>query len=287
MDLAQTLATKRQCIETALEACFNTLPTQDPFQADFVAALRHAIQVGGKRVRPILTLLVADACDADETAQADALHAALAIELLHGYTLVHDDLPSMDNDTERRGAPTVWTKYGEGIAILAGDYLQGLAFEQIARCKTAAKLLPKLTKAATNVVHGQIADIGAATVDAATWTPALLGYVFLNKTAMLIATACVMGAIAANASEDIQEAMFDYGTHIGLAFQYIDDLLDAQQSQQGNELSAIAVYDGDLEAVQTSAEYCTQQALKALTCLPDEKTATLRAFATNLLHRIQ
>lgn len=287
MDLAQTLATKRKTIEDALDQLLGSLPTEAPFQATFIDSLRHAIQAGGKRVRPILTLLVAEACGATPTDETDAVRAAMAIELLHNYTLVHDDLPSMDNDTERRGAPTVWTKYGEGVAILAGDYLQGLAFEQIAQCQTAAQLLPKFTRASMDVVHGQIADIGAATVDATTWTPALLGYVFLNKTAMLIATACVMGAIVAKASADIQEAMFTYGTNIGLAFQYIDDLLDAQQSQQGNELSAIAVYDGEQEAVQTSAEYCTQQALKALSCLPDAKTEVLRAFATSLLHRLQ
>lgn len=287
MDLAHQLMTKRQAIEAALDNVFQNLPVDAPFQAEFVDALRHAIQVGGKRVRPILTLLVADACNLNPEDEADALRAAMSIELLHGYTLVHDDLPCMDNDSERRGFPSVWAKYGEGIAILVGDYLQGLAFEQLTHCKTAAELLPALAQASTQVVHGQIADIGAARVDASTWTPALLGYVFLNKTAMLIAVACRLGAIVAKAPKEIQDAMFTYGTNIGLAFQYIDDLLDAQQCQQGNELSAIAVYDGDQDAVRASAEYCTQQALKALQHLPEKKTEALRAFATTLLDRIQ
>lgn len=287
MDYASLLACKRQAIESALEACFASLPQEDPFQADFIEALRHAIQVGGKRVRPILTLLVAEACDCSKADEADALRAATAIELLHGYTLVHDDLPSMDNDTERRGFPTVWTKYDEGTAILVGDYLQALSFRQLAPCQTVAQLLPPFTDAATQVVHGQIADISAAKVDAQNWTPALLGYVFLNKTAILIATACRLGAIVAKAPREVQEAMFTYGTNVGLAFQYIDDLLDATQSQQGNELSALAVYDGEADAVRTTATYCTQQALKALRCLPEEKTVALRTFATDLLERLQ
>ncbi len=286
MDLKPVFEAKRQKIETALEAMLNALPCEAPFQETFIDALKHAIHAGGKRVRPILTLLVADACAANEVQSNDALSAALAIELLHNYTLVHDDLPCMDNDTERRGAPSVWAKYGEGIAVLAGDHLQALAFKQLASCKTAARLLPLLTKAALQVVHGQIADIGAATVDPKTWDTALLGYVFLNKTAMLIATACALGAAAAEASQEIQDAMFKYGQNVGLAFQYIDDLLDAEQSQQGNELSALVIYDGEKDAVRTSAEYCTQQALKALAILPEEKARPLAAFAKSLLDRV-
>lgn len=286
MDIAPLLVAKRKLIEQNLETMLNALPTDAPFQANFIDALKHAIHAGGKRVRPTLTLLVADACEATPAQQQDAIAAALAIELLHNYTLVHDDLPSMDNDTQRRGAPSVWAKYGEGVAILAGDTLQALAFQQIAGCKTAHHLLPLLAKAALQVVHGQIADIGAATVDPKTWDTALLGYVFLNKTAMLIATACALGAAAAEASPEIQEAMFLYGQNVGLAFQYIDDLLDAQQSQQGNELSALVLYDGDTDALRTSAQYCTQQALKALNILPSEKALPLASFAQSLLDRL-
>lgn len=253
----------------------------------FQAALEHALKGGGKRVRPILTLLCAQACGAQtgSEAAADALRAATAIELLHSYTLVHDDLPSMDNDTERRGAPSVWAKFGEGQAILAGDYLQALAFAQLAPCRRAADLLPLLTRAATQVIHGQVSDIAAAQMPAAQWTPALVGYVFTNKTAELIRCACALGATAAGAPEAVREALADYGTHVGLAFQYVDDLLDAQQSQVGNELNALAVYGGEAEAVRETATYCTKRALKALEAVPGD-TAALANFASALLERL-
>ena len=287
MNLRDTLDATRQTIEAALE---RALPADGDTSsalgnATFNEAVRHAVKAGGKRVRPTLTLLCAQACGADEAQTADALRAAVAIELLHSYTLVHDDLPAMDNDTERRGAPTVWAKYGEGTAILVGDFLQALAFEQLGPCRNAAPMLRALALAATQVIRGQVADIAAAKADPTTWTPALLGYVFTNKTAILIATACALGALAADAPETTRKALFTYGTHVGLAFQYIDDLLDAQQSQNGNELNALAVYDGDTEAVRTTAEYCTRQALKTLEVLPGD-TSTLAAFAESLLVRL-
>ncbi len=253
----------------------------------FQSALEHALKGGGKRVRPILTLLCAQACGAQtgSEAAADALRAATAIELLHSYTLVHDDLPSMDNDTERRGAPSVWAKFGEGQAILAGDYLQTLAFAQLAPCRRAADLLPLLTRAATQVIHGQVSDIAAAQMPSADWTPALVGYVFTNKTSELIRCACALGAAAAGAPDAVREALADYGTHVGLAFQYVDDLLDAQQSQVGNELNALAVYGGEAEAVRETATYCTKRALKALEAVPGDTTA-LADFAAKLLERL-
>lgn len=253
----------------------------------FQAALEHALKGGGKRVRPILTLLCAQACGAQagSEAAADALRAATAIELLHSYTLVHDDLPSMDNDTERRGAPSVWAKFGEGQAVLAGDYLQALAFAQLAPCRRSAELLPLLVRAATQVIHGQVSDIAAAQMPAIEWSPALVGYVFTNKTAELIRCACALGATAAGAPDAVREALADYGTHVGLAFQYVDDLLDAQQSQVGNELNALAVYGGEAEAVRETAAYCTKRALKALEAVPGDTTA-LADFAAKLLERL-
>ncbi len=253
----------------------------------FQAALEHALKGGGKRVRPILTLLCAQACGAQtgSEAAADALRAATAIELLHSYTLVHDDLPSMDNDTERRGAPSVWAKFGEGQAVLAGDYLQALAFAQLSACRRSAELLPLLVRAATQVIHGQVSDIAAAQMPATEWSPALVGYVFTNKTAELIRCACALGATAAGAPNAVCEALADYGTHVGLAFQYVDDLLDAQQSQVGNELNALAVYGGEAEAVRETAAYCTKRALKALEAVPGD-TAALADFAAKLLERL-
>ena len=285
MALNETLAAARAQIEAALEAALPKDGAKMLGQPLFNEAVRHAIKVGGKRVRPTLTLLCADACKATPEQREDALRAAVAIEFLHSYTLVHDDLPAMDNDTERRGAPTVWAKYGEGCAVLVGDFLQALAFEQIVPCRNAAPMLRALALAATQVIRGQVSDIAAAKAEPSTWDPALLGYVFTNKTAMLIATACCLGAIAAEAPKAVREALFTYGTLVGLAFQYVDDLLDAQQSTEGNELNALAVYDGEAEAVRITAEYCTREALKALEAVPGD-TAALADFARSLLERL-
>ena len=276
----------RARVERALEAA---LPEQIPELGGeaFQAAVVHAVKGGGKRVRPILTLLCAQACgaQAESKEMTDAEHAAAAIELLHNYTLVHDDLPCMDNDTERRGAPSVWAKFGEGEAVLVGDYLQALAFAQVAKCQCAGALLPLLARAAGQVICGQVADIAAAKVPKQQWLPSLLGYVFVNKTAMLIQTACELGAVAAGASESEQAALAEYGANVGLAFQYVHDLLDAAQAKEGNELNAIAVYAGEPALVRASAEYCTRRALKALAEVPGD-TSALEGFAKSLLDRL-
>ncbi len=287
MSLSSRLTQERQRVEALLDRALSQGPdfAESLGNATFNEAVAHALKSGGKRVRPILTLLCADACLVTEAQQRDAEAAAVAIELLHSYTLVHDDLPAMDNDVERRGAPTVWKQYGEGEAILVGDYLQALAFEQLTHCHTLAQLLPAFTRAATCVIRGQVTDIAAAKVDASTWDEALVHMVFLNKTAMLIATACLLGAIAAGATEAQQDAVFTYGTYVGLAFQYIDDLLDAQQSQVGNELSALAVFHQDTAALQERAQSYTEKALQALDQLPGD-TTVLQAFAQSLISRL-
>ena len=283
---APAFAALRQKIETALDAALRLPEAHAGALAlpAFQDALRHAVKAGGKRVRPTLTLLCAEVCGATPAQAEDALHAAVAIELLHSYTLVHDDLPCMDSDTERRGAPTVWAKYGEGTAVLAGDCLQALAFAELGSCRNAAALLPLLSRSATEVIYGQVADIAAAQAPPAQWDDALVEYVFLNKTSRLIATACALGATAAEAAPAVVAALETYGVQLGLAFQYVDDVLDAQQAQTGNELSALAVL-GDAEKVRARAEVCTRRALDALKAVPGD-TAALAAFAQSLLQRL-
>ncbi len=283
MKLETVLAKEREQIEKALDALLEDF-VRVPGDLDndrFDKALRHAVKAGGKRIRPILTMLCAKACRATAKQRKDALRAATAIELLHSYTLVHDDLPAMDNDTERRGAPSVWTKYDEGTAILVGDYLQALAFEQLDECKEAATMYHYFATAAKLVIRGQIADIAATKLPRSKWTEDLLQFVFINKTAILIATACLLGGLAAETSSLVCRALFDYGLLVGIAFQYIDDLLDAQQAQAGNELSALALYD---DVRQEALEY-TASALAILDTIPG-KTDTLKAFAQSLFERI-
>ncbi len=278
--------THRARIERALE---KVLPQAEKHPGaigndTFNEAVRHAVKAGGKRIRPVLTLLCAKACGATSKQMQDAVRAAVAIELLHSYTLVHDDLPAMDNDTLRRGEPTVWAKYGESTAILVGDYLQALAFEQLNDCEEAAELYFHFAHAAKFVIRGQISDIAATKLPAAAWTKDVIDYVFFYKTALLISTACMMGGYAVNAPQWVVNVLREYGMLIGIAFQYVDDVLDADQAKDGNELSALALVDGDKQELLIKAEELTLQAIRLLRKLPGD-TSLLFSFANLLMLR--
>ena len=177
-------------------------------------AMRHAVMSGGKRVRPQIFLAAAAAVGGKAD---DAIYPACAIELLHSYTLVHDDLPSMDNDTERRGRPTVWAKFGETNAILAGDALQALAFRAAALApRNADSIVAELADAGVGVVRGQVEDLDGDDVD----------FIYRHKTADLFVAAAVMGAYAGGGSDADIVRLRKYALNLGLAFQFEDDLLD-------------------------------------------------------------
>ena len=277
--LADALARTRAQIEDGLRARLAPAAAPTPFDQ----ALAHAVMGGGKRVRPSLTLLCAEACGGEAGPGSDAHRAALAVELLHCYTLVHDDLPAMDDDAERRGQPSVWAKFGEDTAILAGDRLQAMAFAGLAECRRAAALVAPFAHAACAVVDGQAADLDAAKRPPETWDKAALYGIYDLKTAALIRLACRLGAIAADAPEPTQTALADYGREIGLAFQLVDDLLDAGQADAGEGLNAIRILGAD--EVRRLAGRHTQAALEALGALPGG-APTLRAFAQSLLTRL-
>jgi geranylgeranyl pyrophosphate synthase len=211
--------------------------------------MRYSVFAGGKRLRPVLTLAAADAvarADGQESATAFelALPAACAIELIHTYSLIHDDLPAMDNDTLRRGRPTLHVVYGDGIAILAGDGLQAEAFSLLARepvtadaAITMRKLLAidVIAHAAGSVgmVGGQAIDLQAA--GQAPGHPLVLGAdglqrMHARKTGAIIRASAVSGAVMAGASEDAVTAIDRFATDIGLAFQIVDDILDVEGS---------------------------------------------------------
>ncbi len=197
-------------------------------------AVAHAVLTPGKRLRPFLCVSAAQAVAGRLVRHA--LHYAVAIEYLHAYTLIHDDLPAMDNDRERRGKPTVWVKFGEANAILAGDFLQGLAFERALSSghSSAPFAARELAEAATRVVSGQVLDLKHA----GTKNTRIIYDIRDLKTAALFAAAATMGARAAGASRDEIVALHDYATSFGHAFQIADDLDDANQGDK-KELSIL------------------------------------------------
>jgi geranylgeranyl diphosphate synthase type II len=199
-------------------------------------AIRYALLAPGKRLRPQLVLMAAEACGG--TAEA-ALPAACAVEMVHAYSLVHDDLPAMDDDDLRRGRPTCHKKFGEAVAILVGDALLTRAFDVLAReirpAATAARCCAILGHAAgaSALVGGQAADLqaAAATNDSLDGRVAALEAIHRRKTGALITASLEMGAITASASPEHLAALVAYGRKLGLAFQITDDLLDVAGSQ--------------------------------------------------------
>jgi len=279
-DLKSYLTARKVLVEKELFAC---LPVAGTRPAELADAMRHAVISGGKRLRPILCLAAAEAAGGKAE---DAIHAACAVELLHTYTLVHDDLPCMDNDMLRRGQPTVWAKYGEAMAVLVGDALQTLAFETLAKTPSLAatpRLVSELAKAAgaAGVIAGQVEDIAFAGAP----TPDIIEYVFQHKTADLFRAAVRLGAIAGGASEHDLQQLSVYGNNLGIAFQVIDDLLDAGQASADDkpELTCLAIMSE--QEARAYAEKTTGKACAALQGLPGD-TAPLSALAQELLSRV-
>jgi geranylgeranyl diphosphate synthase type II len=197
--------------------------------AQLAAAMRYSVLGGGKRLRPVLCLMAAEACGAE--AQA-ALPAACAVEMVHTYSLIHDDLPAMDDDDLRRGRPTCHKAFDEATAILAGDALLTLAFEilatQIRSTRAAIGCVRALAEAAgaAGMVGGQMADLLAE--GRSDGTPLELEAIHRRKTGALLRAALRMGAIIAGADARRRAALDSYGRAVGLAFQIVDDLLDVQ-----------------------------------------------------------
>jgi geranylgeranyl diphosphate synthase type II len=227
--LAERWRRHQEAVEAALRGY---LPPAGDCPPQLREAMEYSLMAGGKRLRPVLTLLACEACGGPATI---ALPAACALEMIHTYSLVHDDLPAMDDDDLRRGRPTNHKVFGEALAILAGDALLTLAFEVIAAhtqpATVAAACCADLAAAAgaAGMVGGQVADLEAetapATGDAAADGTRLAG-IHRRKTGALIACAASLGARVAGASEPIRSALSGYGRNVGLAFQIADDLLD-------------------------------------------------------------
>jgi farnesyl diphosphate synthase len=197
--------------------------------------MRYGVLDGGKRLRPLLVLAAAAAVDGNRQA---ALRAAVAVELIHAYSLIHDDMPCMDNDVLRRGKPTVHVKFGEAQAMLAGDAMQALAFEVLTPEAGAgiepalqARLVGLLARAA-----GHVGMAGGQAIDLASIGKPLsehkLRDMHRRKTGALLQASVLMGAACGPATPQIWQALSDYGSAIGLAFQVVDDILDVTQASE-------------------------------------------------------
>ncbi|MBU1694690.1 MAG: polyprenyl synthetase family protein [Verrucomicrobia bacterium] len=271
------------------------LPPAQARPAVLHEAMRYSVLAGGKRLRAILCVA---ACEAVGGSVEAAYLPAAAIELLHAYTLIHDDLPAMDNGTLRRGKPTCHIVYGEANAILAGDALLTMAFEWMARCTPRppwppGQLIQELAEAAGSqgVIGGQVEDLAAegrpATADA-------VEYIHLHKTAALIRAAVRIGAMAGGAKETEFEALTLYGGDLGLAFQIADDILDATSTTEAlgktaggdsiqEKVTWVAVFG--LDAARQKARALVDSAIAALAPLR-RKAGALEALARFMVDRV-
>ncbi len=226
-ELPEDLVRSASRVDAALETLIDGLR----LPPNLVGAIRHGVVGGGKRTRPALVLR---SCEAVGGAAETAIPAAMAIELVHCFSLVHDDLPAMDDDDLRRGRPTVHVAFGEAMAILAGDAMMSLAFELLGRDadpSAASALVRELSEATTAMIAGQVYDtLGGFPEDAD--DAERLDLIHHNKTGALLRAACRMGAICGGASEAQLEALTRYGEAVGLMFQVVDDLLDIEQTAE-------------------------------------------------------
>ena len=256
-------------VESALESW---VPAAAP--AGLGEAMRYGVLDGGKRLRPLLVLA---ACDAVAGAPVAALRAAVAVELIHAYSLVHDDMPCMDNDVLRRGKPTVHVKFGQAQAMLAGDAMQALAFEVLTPEEGVAPALQARLTALLARAAGHAGMAGGQAIDLAsigrTLDETALRDMHRRKTGALLQASVLMGAACGRVDAPAWRALADYGAAVGLAFQVVDDILDVTQASE--TLGKTAGKDLDhnkptyvsvlgLDAARRHAEDLREQALAAL-----------------------
>ena len=291
MNLEPYLKSRQKKIDRALERCLPNEKTRPP---TIHKAMRYSLFAGGKRLRPILCLAAAETCGGKIDR---ALPLACALECIHTYSLVHDDLPSMDNDDFRRGRPTCHKVFGDGIAVLAGDALLTIAFEIVSRVKFSPRynlsiLLREIAVAAGSrkLIAGQVADLEA---EGRNIDMMGLRYIHENKTAAILTTSARLGAMSAGANPKDLDAITKFGRALGLAFQIIDDILDVTQTSEklgksaGKDAAAKkATYPAviGLKKSRLEAKRLTRRAHNALSIF-DGKAEALHALANYLLER--
>ena len=291
VDLKTYLTTRAAEVDAAMDAF---LPKAKERPATIHAAMRYSVFAGGKRLRPVLCLAAAEACGGEIP---NALAAACAVELMHTYSLVHDDLPAMDDDDLRRGRPTCHKVYGEGMAVLCGDALLTESFAVLARTTPTKRYgtrdyIAELadTGGSRKLIGGQVMDLEG---EGQKLTKRDLVRIHEAKTAALLTTSLRLGAMTANATPAKLQALTLFGHALGLAFQVIDDILDVTQStemlgktagkDQAVEKSTYPAILG-LDASRKEAARLTKAAMDALKPF-GAKAARLREIATHLLKR--
>ena len=290
-DLACYLDTRTEQVNRALD---KFLPKETVRPATIHKAMRYSIFAGGKRMRPALCLAAAEACGGST---AEAMPLACAVECIHTYSLIHDDLPAMDNDDFRRGKPTNHKVFGEGIAVLAGDALLTQAFEIAALCRAWPRYSHRdvvleiaTASGSLQLIAGQVVDLESEGKKIST---AELRYIHERKTSALLCCSVRLGGMSANCTPPQLKALTDFGYHVGLAFQVIDDILDVTQSSEklgktaGKDISAQkATYPSivGLEKSKAIARQLTDRAFAALRPFRG-KAVALEAIADYLLKR--
>jgi geranylgeranyl diphosphate synthase type II len=291
MDLKAYLADRAELVDAAMDAY---LPTAKERPSTIHQAMRHSIFAGGKRLRPVLCLAAAEACGGET---ADALAPACAVELMHTYSLVHDDLPAMDDDDLRRGRPTCHKVYGEGMAVLCGDALLTEAFLVLAETPVTQRYgtrdyIAELaqTGSSRKLIGGQVMDLEG---EGKKLTRRDLVRIHEAKTAALLTSSLRLGAMTANATPAKLDALTGFGRNLGLAFQVIDDILDVTQStgvlgKTAGKDQAVgkATFPSiiGLAASRREAARLTRAALDSLQPLGN-KSARLEQIAAYLLKR--
>lgn len=286
MDFEPGLRTYLPSVESALDGY---LPDEGESPKPLTDAMRYSVLGGGKRLRPALVLAACEACNGSSS---DAMAAACAVEIVHCFSLIHDDLPCIDDDDVRRGRPTCHIVFGEAVALLAGDALFALAFELVAGSKAGAAGVIELSRGTgwAGVVGGETLDI---LNERAAPDPRLLAEIHRKKTGALFATAAVLGALCAGAPPAEVEALRRYGYALGQAFQIADDILDETSTQEamgkpvGNDKDSLKMtYPRvfGLEKSRDLAEKAVEEAVGALGSLEGD-TSFLKAAAQYALNR--
>ena len=301
MNLPDFFEQDRLAVDAALD---RFLPTETTEPVSIHTAMRYSVFAGGKRIRPILCLEAARIFEPDahpdasgKLEQSHAMHAACAIEFIHTYSLIHDDLPALDNDDLRRGKPTCHKQFGEATAILAGDGLLTLAFQIIGESSTSAErtlaILQEVSSAAGTVkgmVGGQVADLES---EGKRIEPQTLEYIHRSKTAALIRASVSAGAISACAGNTDVARLRSFGETIGWAFQVTDDILDVEESSAalgktaGKDIAQQKATYPAVFGVAQSHEIAAKLAHDAIAQLDSfgQRASRLRALAEFLVHR--